>query len=390
MKKRAILFQSIFCLLFSATVSAQFPPGAEVAINPMSVDPATYLDRIKLPPGFKISIYASNVDAARSLALSPGGVLYVGSRWDDRNSQPGKVYAVVDKNGDYQADEVLTIASGLNMPNGVALHDGDLYVAEVNRITRYGDIDSHLTSPPAPVVINDGYPNDFMHGWKYIAFGPDGRLYVPVGAPANTVEPDADHGIITSIKPDGSDKQTLARGVRNSVGFDWHPLTGELWFTDNGRDLWGNNQPPDELNHVTKAGQHFGYPHRYGKGLVDDQFKTTLTDADFTPAALEFPAHNATIGMQFYTGKSFPEQYQNQAFIAAHGSWNRAEPDGYRIFVVNIKDNEAVGYDIFASGWLTEEKKFWGRPVDFAILPDGSLLVSDDFANCIYRISYEN
>jgi glucose/arabinose dehydrogenase len=390
MKKIFALFLLTLCVVNFRSALAQFPPGAEVAINPLSVDPATYLDRIKLPPGFKISIYAGNVAAARSMALSPSGVLYVGSRWDGRNNQPGKVYAVVDKDGDYKADEVLTVASGLNMPNGVALRDGDLYVAEVNRITRYDDIDNHLSSPPAPVVINDSYPGDFMHGWKYIAFGLDGKLYVPVGAPGNTVEPDAEHSVITMINPDGSGKSIFARGIRNTVGFDWHPVTGELWFTDNGRDLWGSDKPPEELNHAPRAGLHFGYPYRYGKTLADDQFKTTLSDADFTPAALELPAHNAAIGLQFYTGKSFPEQYHNQAFIAAHGSWNRAEPDGYRIFVAYIKDNQAVDYEIFASGWLTEEKKFWGRPVDFEILPDGSLLVSDDFANCIYRIRYEN
>jgi len=389
MKNLRTLFPALIAGLLSTAAYAQFPPGAEVAINPLNVDPSTYLDRIKLPPGFRISIYASNVVAARSMALSPNGVLYVGSRWDGANNQPGKVYAVVDRNGDYQADEVLTIASGLNMPNGVAWHDGNLYVAEVNRITRYDDIDHHLDHPPAAVVINKDYPSDFMHGWKYIAFGPDGKLYVPVGAPDNTVVPDANHAVMTTINPDGSNKQTYAKGIRNSVGFDWHPLTHELWFTDNGRDLWGNDRPPDELNHATRAGQHFGYPYRYGKNLVDDQFKTSLTDADFTPAALELPAHNATIGVQFYTGKSFPEKYRNQLFIAAHGSWNRAEPDGYRIFVAYIKDNQAVNYEVFASGWLTGEKKFWGRPVDFEMLPDGSLLVSDDFANCIYRISYE-
>ena len=213
---------------------------------------------------------------------------------------------------------------------------------------------------------------------------------MPVGAPCNTCEPDADHGVITSINADGSDKQIFARGIRNSVGFDWDPRTGDLWFTDNGRDVWGDDIPPEELNHAPEPGRHFGYPYRYGKSLVDTQFQTSMTDKDFTPATLELPAHNAAIGMRFYNGEMFPAKYKNRIFIAAHGSWNRSVPDGYCIFAVDIKDSKVNGYETFASGWLTADKHFWGRPVDIENMPDGSILVSDDHAGVIYRISYNN
>jgi glucose/arabinose dehydrogenase len=195
--------------------------------------------------------------------------------------------------------------------------------------------------------------------------------------------------MITSIKADGSDKQVFARGIRNSVGFDWDPETGELWFTDNGRDAWGNDIPPEELNHAPRTGLHFGFPYRFGKTLVDYDYQTDMKAADFTPPALELPAHNAALGMRFYRGGMFPESYKHRIFIASHGSWNRGVPDGYRLFAVTLKDNQVDSYETFASGWLTEDKHFWGRPVDVEVLPDGSLLVSDDHAGAIYRISYQ-
>jgi glucose/arabinose dehydrogenase len=212
---------------------------------------------------------------------------------------------------------------------------------------------------------------------------------VPVGAPCNICEPESGQGTIVSLKPDGSDKRVYAEGVRNSVGFDWDPATGELWFTDNGRDLWGDDRPPEELNHAPVAGQHFGYPYRYGKDLVDDSFSTELSDDAFTGAALEFPAHNALLGMRFYTGEQFPDEYRGDLFIASRGSWNRAVPDGYKIYRVRMEGGRAVEWQEFATGWLTEDKTFWGRPVDIEIAPDGSLLVSDDFNGLVYRISYE-
>lgn len=373
------------CLALPLAAAAQ-EQQITAAVNPMQVDPHDYISKIKLPPGFTISIFAEGITNARQMALSPDGTLFVGS-FSFQEPRPDRVYAVRDENGDHRADTVLTVASGLNSPNGVALHDGDLYIAEINRVLRIDDVGTNLKQPPAPVVVNDSYPADFHHGWKFIAFGPDGRLYVPVGAPCNTCEPKPEYSLISSMLPDGTDKQVYARGIRNSVGFDWHPLTKEMFFTDNGRDAWGNDRPPEELNHAPKPGLHFGFPHRYGRNLVDSEYPTQKTDADFTPAALEFPAHNALLGIQFYTGPMFPKQYANQAFIASHGSWNRAPPDGYRIVLARFKDGQAVSWEVFAEGWLIDEK-FWGRPVDIEQMPDGSLLVSDDFANVIYRISY--
>jgi glucose/arabinose dehydrogenase len=301
---------------------------------------------------------------------------------------PGKVYAVIDKNKDNKADEVLTIASDLFLPNGVAFKDGDLYIAEINRILKLENIESRLNDPPDPVVVNDRYPDKTWHGWKFIRFGPDGKLYVPVGAPCNICESEEEiFGTITRINPDGSGREIFARGIRNTVGFDWHPETKELWFTDNGRDNWGDDRPPEELNHAPKPGLHFGFPYRYGKSLIDTTFKTTMKESDFQPAALEMAAHNAALGMRFYTGKMFPAEYRNKIFIAQHGSWNRSKPDGYRVVVVTLENNKAMKFEHFAEGWLLGEK-YWGRPVDVEILPDGSLLVSDDFASSIYRISY--
>jgi glucose/arabinose dehydrogenase len=394
MKKTVITLSFLLCIAHSAiSVSEEKaskpPPPTSVAINPITVKASEYIRHIKLPPGFVISIYAENVPGARSMTISPSGTVFVGTWIDSKRKNIGKVYAVVDKNNDFKADDVITIAENLNSPNGVAYRAGNLYVAEIHRIIRYDEIESTLNNPPKPIVINDTYPEDSHHGWKFIRFGPDGRLYVPVGAPCNICEPDAAHAVITSIKTDGSDKRTYARGIRNTVGFDWHPVTKELWFADNGRDVWGDNIPPEELNHAPTAGLHFGFPYRYGKALVDPEFKTELKESDFTPPALELPPHNAPLGMRFYTGGSFPDSYKNQIFIASHGSWNRNPPDGYRIFSVKLENNKAVSYEVFASGWLNEEHNFWGRPVDMVMMKDGSMLVSDDHAGVIYRIHYE-
>ena len=381
---------------FSFALSAGTAPAADpppppqpitVANNPVQMDPHEAIRKIKLPPGFKIGIYADQVTGARSMALSPNGTLFVGTFtvWGEKPF--GKVYAVRDENGDFRADKVIEIAKDLDHPNGVALRDGHLYVGELSRITRYDDIEKNLEKPPAPKVIYDRLPAEFHHGWKFIRFGPDGKLYVPVGSPCNICEPKEPHGSITRMNPDGTGFEIYARGIRNSVGMDWDPNTKELWFSDNGRDEWGNDRPPEELNHAPKPGMHFGYPYRYGKNIVDTTFPTRLTDKDFTPAAVELPAHNAGLGFRFYTGKSFPEQYRNQVFLAQHGSWNRSPPDGYRVMLVHMKDGQAQGFEPFATGWL-EGDRYWGRPVDIEIMPDGSLLVSDDFAGVIYRISY--
>jgi glucose/arabinose dehydrogenase len=380
-RKLLSLFFLFVALLMPVTALA-------AAVNiPHPIPIAEGLKRIHLPPGFVIDLYTDNVGGARSMALSPNGILYVGTFTEWGKPPSGKVYALRDKDGDGRADEVRTIMLGLDHPNGVAWYKGDLYVAEISRILRFRDMDNHLDKTPAPEEIGAPFPREFHHGWKFIRFSPDGRLYVPVGAPCNICVPDDAHGGIWRMQPDGSGREVFARGIRNSVGFDWHPVTGELWFTDNGRDDMGDDVPPEELNRAPKAGLHFGYPWRYGKSLVDPAFKTTRPAQDFTPAALEMPAHRAGLGIRFYTGKQFPARYRNQIFIAHHGSWNRAQPDGFRVSLATLKDNEVVNYEDFATGWL-EGDHYWGRPVDVEIAADGSLLVSDDFAGVIYRIRY--
>ena len=257
------------------------------------------LEKIKLPTGFSISIYARDVPDARSMTLSPNGTLFVGTR------QAGKVYAILDRDHDHIADAVLTIAQGLQMPNGVAFHNGALYVAEVNRILRYDNIEAHLTDPPPPVVITASYPRDTHHGWKFIRLGPDGLLYVPVGAPCNICQrPDERYTSTTRLKLDGTGFEIFARGIRNTVGFDWHPETKELWFTDNGRDLLGDDVPPDELNHAPKPGLHFGF-YCHGKDIADPEFGAKRRQ-DFVASELDLGPHVAALGMRFYTGTMFP------------------------------------------------------------------------------------
>ncbi|MCL5807573.1 MAG: sorbosone dehydrogenase family protein [Deltaproteobacteria bacterium] len=338
---------------------------------------------ITLPPGFRIAVYAGDVPGARSMALGPKGTLFVGSRGE------GKVYAIIDRNGDYIADEVITVARGLNMPNGVAFLQNALYVAEVHRVLRYDAIESRLSDPPPPVIVNDSFPKDRHHGWKFIRFGPDGLLYVPVGAPCNICESeDARYASIMRMKPDGKGLEIFSRGVRNTVGFDWHPVTKELWFTDNGRDWMGDDRPPDELNHAPRKGLHFGYPYCHGTGISDPEFGEDKSCKAYTPPALELGPHVASLGMRFYRGDMFPAAYRNQIFIAEHGSWNRTAPVGYRITLARLEGNRAVKYEVFAEGWL-QDGLVYGRPVDIQEMPDGSLLVSDDRSGAIYRISYQ-
>jgi glucose/arabinose dehydrogenase len=358
--------------------------------NTTPIDPDTpttpsqlELDSIQLPPGFEISVYASSVPNARSLELSPNGTLFVGSR------QAGTVTALRDTDGDFVADEQYTIAMGRYQPNGVAFHEGDLYVAEITQVIRYEDIENNLNIPPAPQIVYSGLP-DAHHGWKYIAFGPDGKLYVPIGAPCNICESeDPRFAAITRMNPDGTDFEIFARGVRNTVGFDWHPETGELWFTDNGRDSMGDNIPPDELNHAPTAGLNFGYPYCHGGTIPDPQFGAARNCNEFTPPAQALGPHVAALGMEFYTGEQFPAEYVNQVFIAERGSWDRSEPIGARVTLVRLDENGiAQSYEVFAEGWQRPNGSRWGRPVDVEMMPDGSLLVSDDTAGAIYRIAY--
>lgn len=341
------------------------------------------LEKLKLPPGFAIAIYADNVPNARGMTMGKNGTLFVGTR------SKGNVYAVVDTDGDQHADKVYTIASGLEMPVGVAYRKGSLYVSAVDRILRFDDIEQRLANPPRPVVVTDRLPQETQHGWKYIAFGPDGKLYVPVGAPCNICEPDPNrYALIGRMNEDGSGYEIVARGIRNTVGFDWDPKSHDLWFTDNGRDWLGDDQPPDELNHAPKTGLNFGYPYCHGGTIADPEYGKKHACNEFTPPVVKLGPHVASLGMRFYTGKMFPAQYHNQIFIAEHGSWNRTEKIGYRVTLVTRDEQEQFRYSVFAEGWL-QGQQAWGRPVDLLVMPDGALLVSDDMAGVIYRISYQ-
>ncbi len=389
----AACFALISLLVAAPACSAlpHLPPAATTTPQP-EMEPRIPLPvEITLPPGFRIHYYAQSVPEARSLAFSQDAsgrvIVYVGTR------AAGKVYAVLDHDQDNVADEVITIAEGLKMPNGVAYHDGALYVAEVSRILRFDDIENRLDDPPAPVVVFDGYPRDEWHGWKYLRIGPDGYLYAPVGVPCNVCETgDTLHGTITRLALDGSTLEVVARGVRNSVGFDWDPQTQELWFTDNGRDDLGDDLPPDELNHApweaASSALHFGFPYCHAGTIPDPAFGDLRGCDEFIPPAMPLGPHVAALGMRFYTGDLFPAEYRNQVFVAEHGSWNRTEPIGYRISLVRFDEGRPVSYEVFASGWLREGERF-GRPVDVLQMPDGSLLVSDDAAGAIYRITYE-
>lgn len=346
--------------------------------------PDTLLSKLKLPEGFSIAYYARGVDGARSLALGDQGTVFVGSR------RKGKVHALVDADGDMVAEKVVLLADGLEQPNGVAFRDGALYVAEISRVLRYDDIESRLDNPPEPVVVDDTFPTEGHHGWKFIRFGPDGKLYVPVGAPCNVCErKDPIYASITRMNPDGSGREVFASGVRNTVGFDWHPETRELWFTDNGRDMMGDDLPPDELNRAPQAGMHFGFPYCHAGDIKDPKFGRKRDCSDTTPPVQKLGPHVAALGMRFYTGDMFPPEYKHRILLAEHGSWNRSTPIGYRVMQVRLDGNESVYYEPFIEGWL-EGTEAWGRPVDLMHLPDGSLLLSDDMGGVVYRISYKN
>jgi glucose/arabinose dehydrogenase len=335
------------------------------------------LEKVKLPPGFEIRIYA-RAAGARSMTLSPNGTLFVGTRGE------GKVYAVRAASGGEPS--VVTIARGLRMPNGVAFLDGSLYVAEIHRVLRYDGIESRLANPPAPALVRE-FPTDRHHGWKFIAFGPDGMLYVPVGAPCNICQPEPIYAALHRMRPDGSGLETFARGIRNTVGFTWHPDTRELWFTDNGRDMLGDDVPPDELNHAPRPGMDFGYPSCHGRNTSDPEYGRRRPCSATTAPALELGPHVAALGLRFYTGRMFPEKYRKGIFIAEHGSWNRSRKIGYRVMFVPLENGRPAKYEVFAEGWLQGESA-WGRPVDVLVMPDGALLVSDDDSGTIYRISY--
>ncbi|MGX1930102.1 PQQ-dependent sugar dehydrogenase [Flagellimonas sp. 2504JD4-2] len=344
------------------------------------------LANLNLPPGFKIQVFAQGLDGARSMAMGDDGTLFVGTRNENT------IYALQDLDNDFYAEKIMVLDTTLEAPNGVAFRDGSLYVAEVSRLLRYPNIENQLSNLPEPEVIYDDYPTEFHHGWKYIAFGPDDKLYVPVGAPCNICERTAEDerfATITRMDPDGSNREIYAKGVRNTVGFTWHPETGELWFTDNGRDMLGDDIPPCELNVATEAGQHFGYPYCHGGTVKDPEFGDKFPCSDFVPPAQAMGAHVAPLAVKFYRGDMFPEKYRDYAFVAEHGSWNRSSKVGYRITLVKLEGNKAVSYEPFIDGWLDEEKQeAFGRPVDMLFLKDGSMLISDDFGDAIYRVTY--
>lgn len=341
--------------------------------------------RISVPEGFTISLFADDVPNARQLALGERGTVFVGSR------RAGKVYALRDEDGDNKAEKKWLIADGLELPSGIAFRDGSLYVAAVSRVLRYDDIESRLDNPPQPAVVSDQLPSDTHHGWKFIAFGPDDKLYVPVGAPCNVCErSDPRYGSILRMDPKTGETDLYARGIRNSVGFDWHPKSGVLWFSDNGRDWLGDELPPEEINRAPRAGLHFGFPYYYGDNQPDPDYGERASAAQsYTTPALQLPAHVAPLGIAFYTGEQFPAEYRDALFIAQHGSWNRSRKRGYQLSVANIENGMVTDHRTFADGWLDDSTQaVSGRPVAPLVMPDGSLLLSDDTAGVVYRISY--
>jgi glucose/arabinose dehydrogenase len=368
-----IIFVASYFLIINPFLSAYGPSPVE--------NPQEGLSTLSMPKGFSAEIYAE-VKGARSLAYdAEKRILYVGTR------QEGQVYAVMDEDQDYTGDRIMSLASNLDMPNGVALRNDTLYVAEVGRILAFENISESLSGPTFEVITSD-YPEEAQHGWKFIKFGPDNQLYVPVGAPCNICESEKPFSTITRLNVTSGEYEIHAEGIRNTVGFDWDPLSDDLWFTDNGRDWLGDNLPPDELNHITAENQHFGYPYCHGNSTIDPEFGYEGACSQFRAPEQELGPHVAALGMEFYDGKQLPEHYSHDILIAEHGSWNREDPIGYRISHVDLNEaREAQNYTTLISGWLQGERS-WGRPVDIEVLPDGSFLVSDDKAGVIYRFTY--
>jgi glucose/arabinose dehydrogenase len=379
----------------AAPAAAPLPPGspligrpdneAAAKLAPVAPPPiAAAADKLpvaklKLPPGFNIEVYAAGLANARSLAEGDKGTIFVGTRL------VGNVYAISNKDGKRSAK---TLVSGLYRPNGVAFKNGTLYIAELSKVSKIDKVEDSLDSSPKPTMIYDNLPKDEAHGWKFIAIGPDNKLYVPVGQPGNNVLHSDAHGQIRRINLDGSGAEVIARGVRNTVGFDWNPETKQLYFTDNGRDWMSEDVPEDELNRVTKVGEHFGAPYCLQGNIVDPEFGWGKSCADYTaPVGLLGP-HSAALGMRFYTGNMFPKSYKNAIIVARHGSWNRSKKVGGDVMVVKLnKDGTVKSMEPFITGFL-EDNKYIGRPVDVMQLKDGSLLVSDDWNGAVYRVTY--
>src|SRR5881296_1110706 len=379
--------------LASLTLAQQAPPTwkqgqprelADSPLAPIAQPPAPKapgeipIEQIKVPPGFKVSLWAHGINNARAMTWGDKGTLFVSSR------VAGNVYAVVDKGA---AREVKTIAKGLNLPNGVAFKDGTLYIAEVSRITKMEGIEDRLDNPPDMKVVYDVLPRDLPHGWKYLAFGPDGKLYFNIGAPCNICMPPDTHANISRVNPDGTGFEYYARGVRNSTGADFHPVTKELYFVCHGRDWMGDEIPNDTLHHAPRPGFHFGYPYCHQGDIVDPDFGRGRSCSEFAPPLLKLGPHVAPIGFRFYTGSLFPPQYRNVAFSAQKGSWNRTVKIGYRVMTVELKPGQPPKYEVFADGFHQGDKVL-GRPTHIEWMPDGSMLLSDDYHGAIYHISY--
>jgi glucose/arabinose dehydrogenase len=390
-----IVLSGLTAVHWSATAQQPLPPGSPLIgrpdteaamklapiVPPPIPTPADKLPvaKLKVPKGFKVEVFASGIANARSLRAGDNGTIFAGSRL------AGNVYAVVDKGG---AREVKTIAKGLHRPNGLAFHKGTLYVAELSKVSRYDDIEKNLDNPPAAKVIYDDLPKDEAHGWKFIGIGPDEKLYVPVGQQGNNVMPTDAHAQIRRVNLDGSGAEVIAKGVRNTVGFDWHPTTKELYFTDNSRDWVSEDLPEDELNRVTKPGQHFGSPYCYQGDFIDPDFGWGRSCDEFVKPIAKMGPHTAALGMRFYTGGMFPSEYKNAILIARHGAWNRTRKIGADVVLLKLnKDGSVKSTEPFLTGFL-EDNKYIGRPVDVLVMKDGSVLVSDDYNGAIYRISY--
>ena len=382
--------RSLFFLTLPFIILACNDPASKVYSSQASVtaEEGLFLDCLRMTEGFHMEVYG-RVDNARSMAMSPDGTLFIG------NKANGAVYALQDRNKDLKADTLYTIAKDLNMPNGIAFKDGALYVAEINKLWRYDAIEDHLDDPKATLIYDD-FPEDSHHGWKYIGFGPDGKLYVPVGAPCNVCETKDDtyYASIVSMDANGTHRQVVAKGVRNTVGLNWHPVTGELWFTDNGRDLLGDDLPPCELNRLSAVGQHFGFPYCHAGELLDPEFGKDKSCENYTSPALKLGPHVAPLGLKFYTGNMFPPAYKNKIIIPEHGSWNRSKNaghTGHKLSLVTEENGVGIHYETFVDGFLNKSTNTaWGRPVDVLVLEDGSILISDDKSGTIYRMSYRS
>jgi glucose/arabinose dehydrogenase len=340
------------------------------------------LDRINVPEGFEISYFATDVKEARSLAVAENGWVFVSTR------RHGSVYALKDNDGDGKADVKITLVEDWNQPNGIVIHGNDLYVAEIHRIHKFSGIVEHPDKSISSRVIYDDLPEHKHHGWRYINIGPDEKLYTAIGAPCNICLREEPHfASISRMNLDGSEFEVVQHGIRNSVGFDWHPETNHLWFTDNNRDWLGDDLPACELNVAIKDGEHFGYPFCHQGDLPDPKFGKMRSCDEFKKPAQNLVAHSAPLGLCFLGGVNVPPSFKKRLLIAEHGSWNRTTPVGYRIAMVDIQKDKASNYQVFADGWLHGSDKY-GRPVDICAYTDGGLLVSDDFNNAIYKIDY--